>query len=257
MTIASVRSCPGAIAPVRVRAVNETGETRARASRSRRLRLRGAWALAIGALLLLASPGAHASRERESKLPRRDLLERALAEYEKLDRAGRIANPVLTVIDYALPSSEKRLWVIDPATRRVLHREYVAHGRGSSDDLDPKRLVRFGNEPESHRSSRGLFLTGDTYTGQHGHSLELHGLERGVNDRAFERRIVMHPADYASASYRARSGGHLGRSWGCPALDPAVSRRVIDRIAGGSVLYVDGAMAPVGFAAARYEASQR
>lgn len=195
------------------------------------------------ALLALASP-ALAGDARESKLPRRDLLERALAAYRTLDRADGIENPVLTVIDYALPSSQKRLWVIDPTTKRVLFHEFVAHGRGSSDPSDPSRLVRFGNENSSHRSSRGLFRTGDTYQGKHGHSLELVGLERGVNDRAFERRIVIHPAGYASASYRAKSGGRLGRSWGCPALDPAVSRAVIDRIAGGSVLFIDGSMRP-------------
>lgn len=203
-----------------------------------------AFATVVGAaiaLSVLATPVAHASRERESNLPRRDLLERALAAYQSLDRTGRVRNHVLTVIDYALPSSQKRLWVIDPATRKVLIHDFVAHGRGSADESDPARLVRYGNEPSSHRSSRGTFLTGATYVGAHGHSLELHGLEPGVNDRAFERRIVMHPAEYASASYRALSGGRLGRSWGCPALDPAVSRQIIDRIAEGSVLFVDGA----------------
>lgn len=222
-------------------------------------RLRAA-GIGLAALACVASLGwatpAHASRERESALPPKALLERALAAYESLDRTGRVANRVLTVIDYGRPSSQKRLWVIEPKSRRVLFHEYVAHGRGSSDEADPARLVRFGNEPSSLRTSRGLFLTGDTYTGQHGHSLELVGLERGVNDRAFERRIVIHPADYASASYRVRSGGHLGRSWGCPALDPAVSRRVIDRIAGGSVLFVDGTMPATSFQSASFAPSR-
>jgi len=210
---------------------------------------------AIAALFVALPMAARASRARDSELPRRDLLERALAAYASLDQAGRVANPLLTVIDYALPSSERRLWVIDFATRRVLFHEFVAHGRGSSDEASPDRLVRFGNEPASLRSSRGVFLTGATYTGQHGRSLELVGLEPGVNDRALERRIVMHPADYASASYRAASGGRLGRSWGCPALDPAVAGPLIDRIAGGSVLFVDGTMQPVG--APAWQVAQR
>jgi len=209
------------------------------------------FALAL-ALAVFATP-AQAGGERTAKLPRRDLLERALAAYRTLDRADGVENPVLTVIDYALPSSERRMWVIDPKTLRVLFHEFVAHGRGSSDPSDPSRLVRFGNEPESHRSSRGVFRTGDTYQGKHGHSLELVGLERGVNDRALERRIVIHPADYASASYRAQSGGRLGRSWGCPALDPAVSRAVIDRIAGGSVLFIDGATPPTELRTASFD----
>jgi hypothetical protein len=152
-----------------------------------------------------------------------------------------VQNPLLTVVDYALPSSQRRLWVIDPETRRVRFHEFVAHGRGSSAERDPDRAVRFGNEPASHRSSLGAFLTGPTYTGQHGHSLELSGLEAGVNDRAFERRIVIHPAAYVSSAFRTASGGRVGRSFGCPALDPSVSRAVIDTIQGGSILYAGAA----------------
>lgn len=247
MTAIAHQHCSAVRPAVRVGSVQARGNASGQsapepapgAGRSRGRRLSLALALAIVASLV-ASPVAHASRERESKLPRRDLLDRALTAYRALDRAGRVRNPVLTVIDYARPSSQRRLWVIDPATKRVLIHDFVAHGRGSTDDADPDRLVRYGNEPSSHRSSRGVYLTGTTYTGQHGHSLELHGLERGVNDRAFERRIVMHPAHYASASFRAQSGGRLGRSFGCPALDPAVSRKIIDRIADGSVLFIDG-----------------
>ena len=203
----------------------------------------GAWAAV--ALLAIAAAAPHpAAAAGGELLPRADLFERALASYRRLIDAGQVHNPVLTVIDYALPSSQRRLWVIDPDTRRVLFHEFVAHGRGSASETDPDRLVRFGNEAESHRSSRGVFLTGGTYTGKHGHSLELHGLEPGVNDRALERRIVIHPADYASAAFRAQSGGRLGRSWGCPALDPAVARPIIDRIAGGSVLFADGTSTP-------------
>jgi hypothetical protein len=193
-------------------------------------------------LCLLAAPAAQAAGSASGgapPLPRRELLERALDAYRDLLAAGRVTNPVLTVIDYSLPSSLRRLWVVDPETRRVLAHEYVAHGRGSNDPADPARAVVFGNEPESHRTSLGTFLTGATYTGQHGLSLELDGLEPGVNDRARARRIVIHPADYVSAAFRARSGGWVGRSFGCPALAPEVARAVIERIRGGSVLFAD------------------
>ena len=174
------------------------------------------------------------------ELPRAELLHRALATYRELDAAGRVRNPVLTVIDYGLPSSRRRLWVLDPKTEQVRFHEFVAHGRGSADARDPGRAVRFGNEPASRRSSLGAFLTGAAYVGTHGYSLELTGLEPGVNDRAVERRIVIHPADYAGAEFR-KAHGRLGRSFGCPALDPKVSRAVIDAIRDGSVLYVGAA----------------
>lgn len=197
--------------------------------------------VALAFLALALAPGtgrAAASRAAaDPPPPRAELLEQALAAYRRVVASGRVANPVLTVIDYSLPSSLRRLWIVDPDTRRVLAHEYVAHGRGSNDERDPARAVRFGNQPSSHRTSLGTFLTGATYTGQHGFSLELHGLDPGVNDRALERRIVIHPADYVSAAFRARTGGWVGRSWGCPALAPDVSRAVIERIRDGSVLF--------------------
>jgi hypothetical protein len=195
--------------------------------------------LLCAALALAAPAQAGSSATPEPPLPRADLLERALAAYRQLAASGRVANPVLTVIDYSLPSSLRRLWVLEPDGLRVLVHAHVAHGRGSSDPLDPARAVRFGNEPESHRTSLGTFLTGSTYTGQHGLSLELDGLEPGVNDRARARRIVIHPAEYVSAAFRERSGGWVGRSFGCPALAPEVAPAVIERIRDGSVLFAD------------------
>jgi hypothetical protein len=203
-------------------------------------RARRAPAALLGLALVLSPAFARAGASAaDPPLPRRDLLERALSAYRGLAAAGRVANPVLTVIDYSLPSSVRRLWVLDPETRQVLAHEHVAHGRGSGHPEDPARAVRFGNQPESHQTSLGTFLTGETYTGQHGLSLELDGLEPGVNDRARARRIVIHPADYVGAAFRARSGGWVGRSFGCPALAPEVARAVIERIRDGSVLFAD------------------
>jgi hypothetical protein len=171
--------------------------------------------------------------------PSGPLVDRGLAAYRGARAEGRIQNPVLTLIDYARPSSERRLWVIEPDTRRVLFHEYVAHGRGSADPLRPERAVRFGNAAGSLRSSLGAFLTGEPYEGMHGYSLRLEGLERGTNDRAEERRIVIHPADYVSRAFRLEHG-RLGRSFGCPALDPAVAPRIIERIRSGSMVYAAG-----------------
>jgi hypothetical protein len=119
-----------------------------------------------------------------------------------------------------------------PGDRRQLYRELVAHGRGSGDDL----AVRFSNEPGSHQSSLGLFLTGEAYSGSNGYSLRLDGLEPDVNDRARERAIVMHGAPYVSTAV-ARAIGRLGRSWGCPAVPAGVAPDVID-IKGGSLVFV-------------------
>lgn len=145
---------------------------------------------------------------------------------------GTITNPAtLTVIDYSRASTLPRLWVVDLETRKVLFEELVAHGAGSGDTLP----TRFSNQPESHQSSLGLFVTQQPYVGKHGYSLRLNGLEP-ANDRALERAIVIHGASYVSEASMAALG-RLGRSWGCPALRPSVTRDVIDRIKDGSVVF--------------------
>lgn len=190
------------------------------------------------------APAAAASIFDTRTLPRREVLETALTAYYRVEDSGLLTNKLLTVIDYSLPSSKRRLWVLDPFTLKVLFYEFVAHGRGSTTDEDPDRAIRFGNEVSSLRSSLGTFVTGETYIGKHGNSLNLTGLDPGINDKAEERRIVMHPAQYVSAEFRAAEGGRVGRSWGCPALDPSVAAAVIDRIQLGSVLYVTGEEPP-------------
>jgi hypothetical protein len=147
--------------------------------------------------------------------------------------AGR--EDLLTVIDYSLPSTEPRLWVLDLAQGRVLFRDLVAHGQGSGD----KYATRFSNLPDSHQTSLGLFLTSSTYEGGNGYSLRLRGLDEGVNDLAESRYIVMHGAWYVSAEH-ARRHGRIGRSWGCPALPKETAGPVIDTIKDGSFLFVYG-----------------
>jgi len=139
---------------------------------------------------------------------------------------------LLTVIDYSLPSTEPRLWVLDVARGKVLYHELVAHGSGSGENM----ATRFSNVPDSRATSLGLFLTGGTYEGGNGYSLKLKGLDQGLNDRAEERHIVMHGAWYVSPE-QARSQGRIGRSWGCPALSEQIARPIIDTIKGGSFIF--------------------
>lgn len=163
---------------------------------------------------------------------RREVLNEALQARERAVADGVAGRPVLTVIDYSLPSRRRRLWVLDVAHARVLARELVAHGRGTGDDV----ALRFSNRAGSLQSSLGTFVTGSVYRGRHGPSLRLRGLDRGVNDRAAARAIVLHGAWYVSDAMIARVG-RLGRSQGCPALAPAAAARVIDLIRDGTVLY--------------------
>jgi len=162
-----------------------------------------------------------------------DVFEMALTAASCAARTGDAKNPeTLTVIDYSKPSSERRLWVFDLKARELVYQELVAHGQGSGANM----ATDFSNEAETHRTSLGLFVTRDTYVGKNGYSLRLDGLDRGVNDRARERAIVMHGAPYVSESF-VKANGRLGRSWGCPAVSAAVAREMIDRVKGGGLVF--------------------
>ena len=140
--------------------------------------------------------------------------------------SDQVRNPgTLTVIDYSKPSTEKRMWVFDLRTRALIFKELVSHGRGSG----KTRATTFSNVPESNMTSLGLFRTAEPYVGQNGYSLRLDGLERGVNDRARDRAIVVHGAPYVNAA-TAKANGYLGRSLGCPAVRPEIARQLIDTI---------------------------
>jgi hypothetical protein len=138
----------------------------------------------------------------------------------------------LTVIDFSRPSTTRRMWVYDLASRELLFEEPVAHGRNSGPDLP----TEFSNDAESNRSSLGLFRTAEGYVGKHGYSLRLDGLEPGVNDRARARAIVIHGADYVDLAI-AKTQGRLGRSLGCPAVRPEIAPSLIDAVKGGGLLF--------------------
>ena len=162
-----------------------------------------------------------------------DVFDLALNAASCAVKSGAVKNPgTLTVIDYSKPSSEKRLWVYDLRSRELVFQELVAHGQGSGANM----ATQFSNEDGTHRTSLGLFVTDDTYVGKNGYSLRLNGLDRGINDNARDRAIVMHGAPYVSDEF-VKSTGRLGRSWGCPAVSELVARKMIDTVKGGGLVF--------------------
>ena len=154
----------------------------------------------------------------------------AVEGYEKITTRKR---EVLTLIDFSKPSTEERLYVFDMKQHKLLFSSVVSHGKNSGNNY----ATSFSNKEGSHKSSLGFYLTENTYQGRNGYSLILEGLEKGVNDNARQRAIVMHGAAYADPAV-IRNGGRLGRSFGCPALPHQVNRPIIDAIKGGSVIYI-------------------
>lgn len=161
------------------------------------------------------------------------VLQLALAAVSCAVNSGAIETPrTLTVIDYSLPSTDKRLWVFDVPSGRTLFKELVAHGRNTGENV----ATSFSDVMNSRQSSLGLFVARNTYVGSNGYSLRMDGLEPGFNGNAMERAIVMHGAPYVNPALAKRQG-RIGRSWGCPALRDAIARDVIDTVRGGGVIF--------------------
>ncbi|MCX7117329.1 MAG: murein L,D-transpeptidase catalytic domain family protein [Legionellales bacterium] len=169
-----------------------------------------------------------------SKAPElsKKVLKLALTAYQKAKGKGTVKKPVLTVIDYSLPSSKQRMWIFDVTRERLLYNTYVAHGQNSG-MTTPNH---FSNQPSSKATSLGTFVTKDTYMGSKGISLNLQGLEKGFNDNAYSRRVVMHGAWYVEPDF-IRKAGRAGRSWGCPSIAKTIAKPVINTIKGGSIVF--------------------
>jgi hypothetical protein len=169
----------------------------------------------------------------ECSAPGLGVFKSALTGYFNLQSKNRIENRLLTIIDFTLSSNYDRMWILDIINKRVIHTSLVAHGRNSGEEF----ATRFSNIPSSYQSSIGFYVTDHTYTGKHGISLLLDGVESRINDKARERAIVMHGADYVSRDF-IHSNGRLGRSYGCPSIPVADHERIINMLSGKSCLYI-------------------
>jgi L,D-transpeptidase catalytic domain len=159
-------------------------------------------------------------------------LKSALNAYEKANHQRLVHKPILTVIDYSLPSSKQRMWIFDVKREKLLMNTYVAHGQNSGMNV----AKHFSNTPSSKTSSLGTYITKNTYIGSNGLSLNLQGLEKGFNDNALRRRVVIHGAWYVEPSF-IRQSGRAGRSWGCPSVAKSIASSLIHTIKGGSVVF--------------------
>lgn len=158
----------------------------------------------------------------------------AIKGYNHLLASGKLKNDqIISIVDFSQASSKKRLYIIDLKNKKLLFNTYVSHGRNSGREM----ANQFSNEPESYKSSLGFYVTGDTYIGKHGFSMRLFGEERGINDNAHSRAIVMHSAVYVSEG-AIRMQGFIGRSLGCPALPENLYKPIIGTIKNGSCLFL-------------------
>jgi hypothetical protein len=166
-------------------------------------------------------------------LPNLESFKEALKGYYALKEKGLVQKDVLTLADFSLSSNEKRLWVIDLNTNSILYNSLVAHGRNTGEEY----ATSFSNANSSYKSSLGFYLTGEVYKGKHGMSLKLDGLEKGVNDNARQRGVVIHSANYVSNSF-IKCNKRLGRSQGCPAIPQELLSEIVNTIKNKSCFFI-------------------
>ncbi len=153
---------------------------------------------------------------------------------ETLIAEGKLFNQsIISIIDFSQPSGKKRLFIIDLNNYKVLFNTLVAHGKNTGQEI----ANSFSNQNESFKSSPGFYITRETYQGKNGYSLKLEGVERGINDKAYERGIVMHGAEYVSDAF-VNARGFIGRSHGCPAVPVQLNRPIINTIKEGTCLFI-------------------
>lgn len=166
-------------------------------------------------------------------LPKLESFTEALKGFYLLKEKGLISKNILTLIDFSMSSNSKRLWVIDLTTNTILYNSLVAHGRNTGNEF----ASSFSNSAESYKSSLGFYATGEIYSGKHGKSLKLDGLEKGINSNARARAVVIHGAKYVSRSF-IQNNKRLGRSLGCPALPLELTDKIIQTIKDKSCLFI-------------------
>ena len=166
-------------------------------------------------------------------MPSFESFDMALEGFRKLKEKGLVEKNILTLVDFSLSSTSKRLWVIDLDKNEVVFQTLVAHGRNTGEEY----ANTFSNQAESYKSSVGFYATGEIYRGKHGLSLKLDGLEKGLNDNARDRAVVVHGADYVSESF-IKQNKRLGRSQGCPAIPVEMNEKIINVIKDKSCLFI-------------------
>ena len=164
-----------------------------------------------------------------------EVFQLALKGYNKLMADGQLANSgILTIVDFSQSSKNKRMYVIDIKKHKLLFNTLVAHGKNTGEEF----AENFSNELGTLKSSLGFYITRDHVMGSKvGLSLIIQGTEKGFNDNAISRHIVMHGADYATEDFIKRKG-RLGRSYGCPSLPPEFIKPVIETIEKGTCLFI-------------------
>jgi len=165
------------------------------------------------------------------------VFKKALIGFLNLKASNKLpqSSSILSVVDLAKSSCEKRMWIIDVINKELVLNTWASHGQGSGDDI----ATSFSDNFDSHQSSLGFYVTDKVYFGKNGRSLYLDGMDAGFNANARARAIVLHGADYVSQN-TIEQLGRLGRSYGCPAVPLEDLDMVIDAVKNKTAMFING-----------------
>lgn len=161
-----------------------------------------------------------------------NVFDQALYGHSNLSRYFKNKD-IITIVDFTIPSTHKRMYIIDLKNKKLLFHNLVSHGENSGDLY----ATSFSNRIGSHQSSLGFYRTENTYQGKNGYSLVINGLEKGINDNAKKRMVVIHGAHYCQESVITETG-KLGTSEGCPAIPHSLKTDIINNIKNGTMLFI-------------------
>jgi hypothetical protein len=128
----------------------------------------------------------------------------------------------VVMVDYSKSINEERLYIVNTKTAKIEMTSIVSHGVYSGKEY----ATDFSNVENSYKSSLGAYLTENTYYGHFGYSLVLNGLDK-TNSNAKKRKIIFHSTKIMKTKW----------SWGCFSLPENNTRKIIDMIKGGCLVY--------------------
>ena len=136
--------------------------------------------LGMGAALSLPAIAHAAPADRTRKL-----FAEAKRELQRLGDAIPLTDRV-GITDFSMPSWKPRFFLLDMESGKAkVYR--TTHGRGS-DPAHSGWVRSFSNRPGSNATSRGAYVTAEHYSGKHGPSMRLDGLDPD-NSKARDRAI--------------------------------------------------------------------
>jgi hypothetical protein len=150
--------------------------------------------------------------------PSNDIIDKAMLVKKKY----KVDCRYVVMIDYSKPIYAERLYIVNTKQQRIEMTSVVSHAFKSG----MVYAKDFSNVEETFKSSLGVYLTESTYYGEYGYSLVLKGLDK-TNSNAKKRKIIFHSSKRMRTAY----------SLGCFAVPDKKSRKIIEMIKGGSLVY--------------------